>query len=337
MTNDIDIVIPWVDGSDPDWAARRSAYDTAASSDTRVNRYRDWDLLKYIFRGIERFAPWVRYVFFVCDQQPPAWLDSSNPRLRVTMHADFIPREYLPVFSSHPIELNMHRIPGLSEQFIYMNDDTFLLKPLAREFFFRRGLPRDAALLNPVPTDDLMGKRNAKIFTVPLNNAEYINRDYDFRSCIKRHPFKWFNVRYGGNLLRNAMLCLWPRFVGFKEPHLPQAFLKSAFERAWDADFDILDQTSRRPLRDDRDVNQWLIRERELAEGRFLPRKPISGGVFAIGQNLSEMHSAIRLQRIPMICLNDDGITEESEFLSLRRQLTCDFETILPEKSSFEN
>ena len=86
----------------------------------------------------------------------------------------------------------------------------------------------------------------------------------------------------------------------------------------------------------DRDVNQWLIRERELADGSFSPRRPIKDSVYSIGQNASKMHACIRSQRIPMICQNDDGISSEQEFIKLKQLLNADFEAILPEKSSFE-
>ena len=332
----IDFVIPWVDGNDPAWQKRKMEALGGASSDDRAERYRDWDLLRYWFRGVERFTPWVRTVFFVCDQKPPAWLNMAHPALRVVRHETFIPAEYLPTFSSHPIELNMHRIPGLSERFVYFNDDFFVLRPLPESFFFRNGLPRDRALLNPIPSSDLMGKGpDARIFTVPLNNAEYLNRDFNFRACLRKAPLKWLHPCYGKGLLRNLLLCVWPRFVGFDEPHLPQAFLKSSFAEAWEQDRDILDATSRHALRDDRDVNQWLIRHRQLAEGHFIPACPVQNAFFDITRYDSTISEAVRTQRLPVICLNDGGIPE-SAFEQMRDELSAAFQAILPQKSRFE-
>ena len=174
----IDFVIPWVDGTDPAWRKRKAACSREAASDDAPERYRDWDLLRFWFRGIEHFAPWVRKVFLVCDQEPPAWLNTDSPKLAVVRHEDYLPEAFRPVFSSHPVELNFHRIPGLSEQFVYFNDDMFLLAPVEADFFFRKGLPRDAALLNPVPTTGLSLRDHGRIFTIPLNNAEYLNRDF---------------------------------------------------------------------------------------------------------------------------------------------------------------
>lgn len=334
--SDIDFVIAWVDGNDPDWQRRKAACLGEALTDDRTQRYRDWDLLRYWFRGVEAFAPWVRKVWFVCDQQPPAWLNAAHPKLEIVRHEDYLPAEYRPAFSSHPIELNLHRVRGLSERFVFFNDDMYLLRPTEEALFFKGGLPRDAALLNPVPTTDLRGHGpDALVFTIPLNDAEVLNRDYDFRSCVKAHPLKWLNPRYGKSLLRNLALMTWPRFVGFYEPHMPQAFLKSSFEAAWQQDFDVLDATSRHAVRHDRDVNQWLIRQRQLAEGRFLPRSPKVGRVFDLSEDAAGAAETVRGQSAGMICVND-GPMDQAAFESAQEQMKAAFEAILPKPCGFE-
>ncbi len=330
----IDFVLAWVDGNDPQWRKRKATAVGTELSDDRAERYRDWGLLRYWFRGVDQFAPWVRRIFFVCDQAPPIWLDQNHPKLRIVHHEDFIPSKYLPVFSSHPIELNMHRIPDLQEQFVYFNDDMFLLFPLKPERFFDRELPKDSALLNPLGSNDLAeGKK--QIFTIPLNNLSYLNRDYNFRQCIRKHPAKWYSLRYGSNACRNLILSIWPRFVGFADLHLPQAFLKTSFSEAWEQDGDILDQTSGHPLRNDRDVSQWLIRYRQLAEGKFIPRRPIRNAVFDLDRDAENAARTIRKQTSPMICMND-GPMDECMFQNIKQQIQSAFQAILPNQSGFE-
>ena len=332
----IDFVIAWVDGADPEWRKRKEEFLGSPSTDDRIERYRDWDLLRYWFRGIEEFAPWANRIWFICDQNPPEWLNLDHPRLRVVRHEDYIPQEYLPAFSSHPIELNMHRIKGLSEKFVYFNDDMFLIAPVESSFFFKNNLPCDSAVLNPVPTDDLVGKGGGgKIFAMFLNNAAYINREYDFKACVRQHPFKWLNPIYGTDLARNMMLMMWPRFVGFVENHLPQPFLKSSFEEAWQINRDILDATCRHHIRDDRDVNQWYIRNRQLAAGRFVPCKPQRHLAFDLAEDDERLHQTIRRQSAPMICLHDGQMTEK-EVEQIQRKIKADFESILGKKSDFE-
>jgi hypothetical protein len=126
---EIDFVLTWVDGSDPVWQAERAKYDTSGITGNNAH-YRDWGTLKYWFRSVERFAPWVRKIHFVTCGQVPEWMNTEHPKLNLVNHADYIPAEYLPTFSANPIELNFHRIAGLSEQFVYFNDDTFLSSPV---------------------------------------------------------------------------------------------------------------------------------------------------------------------------------------------------------------
>ncbi len=336
QNDEIDFVIAWVDGSDPDWQNRKKKYTGISGTDDSPERYRDWDLLRYWFRGVFKFAPWVHKIFFICDQEPPTWLRQDSPRLKIVRHEDYLLEEFRPAFSSHPIELNMHRISDLSEHFVYFNDDTYLLAPVKEDLFFKKGLPCDVALLNPVPTTELkMSHGNGRIFTIPLNNAEYLNRDFDFRKCVRKHPLKWINIKYGKSCLRNLFFLMWNRFIGFDEHHLPQPFLKSSFERAWEQDEDILTETSKHVLRDDRDVNQWLIRERQLAEGVFIARSPKAGRVYNLGLESEKVTRVIAQQEVQLVCLND-GPMEEQDFLQIRIRMKEAFHQILPDACEVE-
>lgn len=144
MSFPIDIVIPWVDGGDPAWQKLHDSYTAGKTADNTEARYRDWGTLPFWFRGISRYAPWVRTVHFVTWGHLPPWLNLSCPKLHVVKHEDYIPSQYLPTFSSHTIELNLHRIPGLAEHFLYFNDDVFLAAPTTPEDFFHRACPGTA-------------------------------------------------------------------------------------------------------------------------------------------------------------------------------------------------
>lgn len=131
----IDFVLIWVDGNDPKWQTIFMKYKEN-DGDKRPLRFRDMGTLRYWFRGVEKFAPWVNKVYFVTCGQRPNWLNTANPKLVCVRHDEFIPEKYLPTFSSHTIEFNLHRIPGLSEQFVYFNDDMFLIRETYRKDFF---------------------------------------------------------------------------------------------------------------------------------------------------------------------------------------------------------
>ena len=131
----IDFVLPWVDGNDPKWLKEKNKYITY-KGDSNINRYRDFDNLKYLFRGIEKYASWVNKIFFVTWGHIPKWLNTNNEKIRIVKHDEFIPKEYLPTFNSNVIELNLHRIQDLSEHFVLFNDDVFILeKNISLRFF----------------------------------------------------------------------------------------------------------------------------------------------------------------------------------------------------------
>jgi Stealth protein CR2, conserved region 2/Stealth protein CR3, conserved region 3/Stealth protein CR4, conserved region 4/Stealth protein CR1, conserved region 1 len=138
----IDAVYTWVDGADPDhqrqltyWRSQQAAVREDSSG---ANRFRDRGELRYSLRSLERFAPWVRNVYLVTNGQVPAWLDRSNPRLRLVTHRELFPDSgHLPTFNSFAIEAHLNCIAGLSENFLYFNDDMFLGRSITPEDFYR--------------------------------------------------------------------------------------------------------------------------------------------------------------------------------------------------------
>lgn len=139
----IDAVYTWVDGGDPEQQRQvdywRSQHPGAKEDSGGANRFRDWGELRYSLRSLERYAPWVRTVYLVTNGQVPAWLDRSNPRLRLVTHRELFPdSNHLPTFNSFAIEAHLHRIPGLSENYLYFNDDMFLGRPVTPQDFYRR-------------------------------------------------------------------------------------------------------------------------------------------------------------------------------------------------------
>ncbi|MDR2685750.1 MAG: Stealth CR1 domain-containing protein [Rickettsiales bacterium] len=142
----IDLVYLWVDGSDAKWQAKKNAALKKAgiykkTSATSANRWRDNDELKYSLRSAEKFAPWINHIYIVTDRQKPKWLKESA-RLSIINHEQIMEKKFLPNFNASAIEINIYKIPGLSEHFLYANDDMFFGRPVKPDFFFdRRGNP----------------------------------------------------------------------------------------------------------------------------------------------------------------------------------------------------
>ena len=118
----MDVVITYVDGNDPCW---KVDYEKFTEVPVMAKRFRDWGTLRYLLRGIEKFMPFVGRVHLVVSHktQVPVWSDTDQ--LNIVLHEQIIPKEFLPTFNSTAIEMFLHRIPGLDEQYLYFNDDMF--------------------------------------------------------------------------------------------------------------------------------------------------------------------------------------------------------------------
>ncbi|KAG7454505.1 hypothetical protein MATL_G00260380 [Megalops atlanticus] len=120
--------------------------------DVSASRFEDNEELRYSLRSVERHAPWVRHVFIVTNGQIPSWLNLDNPRVTVITHHEIFQNEsHLPTFSSPAIETHIHRIPGLSQKFIYLNDDVMFGKDVWPDDFYSHSKGQKVYLTWPVP------------------------------------------------------------------------------------------------------------------------------------------------------------------------------------------
>lgn len=142
VTFDIDMVFSWVDGTSSEFqrarAQRMKTYVVGDGDDSEA-RYRQIDELKYALRSVRLFAPWVRRIFVVTDSPRPAWLAEHPAVTFVRSEEFFADPSVLPTHNSHAVESQLHHIEGLSEHFIYSNDDMFFGRPVRPEMFFSPG------------------------------------------------------------------------------------------------------------------------------------------------------------------------------------------------------
>ena len=169
----IDVVITWVDGADPQWQARKAKAIHGKRVDSIANdaaRFQSKEELRFCLRSLNAFGTWINHIYIVTDRQTPSWL-APNPKITIVDHTEIIPEKYLPTFNSHVIETWLHRIPGLSEHFLYFNDDVMLGRPappshyfgsngLAYNFITRAETPAGAPALHDTPT--LRGAKNVR-------------------------------------------------------------------------------------------------------------------------------------------------------------------------------
>ena len=327
MSNKIDFVIPWVDGSDVAWNAEKSLYSQKKINDGSEVRYRDLDNLKYWFRGVESYAPWVNKIYFITWGHVPQWLNLNHPKLIIVNHHDFIPEEYLPTFSSHVIELFLHRIQGLSEKFVYFNDDIFIVNTTTEEDFFKNGLPVDLGIMDVNVSSD-------EYFGGAINNSLYIIKKHFSKEDILREGiFKWYNLKYGKMLFKTILLTPWKQLTGFYIDHLTNSYLKSTFKDVWENEYKRLEYTALNKFRDIRDVNQYVFKFWQLASGNFIPGKKI-GRNYNLALELPEAIDAITDNTNKIVCLNDSE--EIKDFEETKKIINNSFAEKFLFKSQFE-
>ena len=156
MERNIDLVIPMVFPADPQWQQEFTRHKGNGAGAVKHVRYRSWGTEELLVRCCMKYMPWVRriHLLLASESQVQPWMQSFNLEhvtLNIVFHRDFMPKEYIPCFSSPCIEMFLHRIPGLQEQFIYANDDMFPLSPLHPEDFFRDGRPCQRFVEKPAP------------------------------------------------------------------------------------------------------------------------------------------------------------------------------------------
>lgn len=333
MNSKIDLVIPWVDGNDPEWQVLKKTYMESENlceiGDPGI-RYQSWDNLQYIFRGIEKYMPWVNQVFFVTWGHLPAWLNTDCKNLVIVKHKDYIPAEYLPTFNSNVIEMNYFRISELSENFILFNDDLFPIAPIAEEYYFQEDLPCEEAVETHFA---LKGEMTQQLLYAFINNMLILNRNFDKHEVVKKNWHKWFNPVYEERVERNMAMRYWNNFESFVYPHEAKPIKKSVLKEIWKKEYKALDCASRNRVRTYSDVTQQLISMWQICKGDFVPHK-CKGKFFEVdAENCREIALLIKNHQYPLLSLNEKNI---NDFDLVREVITNALEEILPEKSVFE-
>lgn len=141
ITFPIDVVYTWVDSSDEGWIADFNKYKSLIGGNIKNNsasRYEDRDELKYSLRSLYMYgSSFVRNIYIVTNGQVPRWLNTDHPRIHLVAHREiFKDKSALPTFSSRAINSQLHNIKGLSDNYIYFNDDVFLGRHVDAQHFF---------------------------------------------------------------------------------------------------------------------------------------------------------------------------------------------------------
>ncbi|MCN0178063.1 stealth family protein [Salinispora arenicola] len=280
----IDVVYTWVDGADPDWLARKSralaenGWVSANRQAANGSRFVSRDELRYSMRSLHYHAPWVRNVFLVTDDQVPEWLNVDNSKLRLVSHREiFGDTGRLPTFNSHAIESRLHRIPGLAEHFLYLNDDVFFGRPVTPQMFFtpsgnsRLFLSRQRVGSGPPLADE------PPVMSAGKNNRAVIEREFG-------------------------------RFLAQKTKHTPHAARRSVLEEIERRCPDEVLGTAGRQFRHPADISMVSSLQHYWA---YLTNRAVLGDIAYMYTDLADpatpiqLANALRHRNHEVFCLND--------------------------------
>ena len=292
----MDIVITYVNGLDPLW---QKDYESAVGKSVLEKRFRDWGTLPYLFRAIEKNLPFAENIYLVVsgESQVPQWVDRD--RVKVVLHKDIMPEKLLPVFNSTAIEMYLHRIPGLAEEFVYFNDDFFPVRPCRPEQFFSEG----KAVIGM--KRELRSRGN--LFRCHIDNSDAFAR----RAAGKR----------------KSVFCLRPQ-------HSCYMALRSACEELM-ADNTGAIEASVSPLREDYNFNFYLYLDYIHYTGRSINRR-ISKKHFSLAATSARRIAGwLAAPDSDIVCINDVQMSD-SRFRELQTVILDGMNRLFPEKSVYE-
>ncbi|WP_306361144.1 stealth family protein [Nocardia sp. CC227C] len=308
---DIDIVFSWVDGSDPEFRARRAgmmAQVVVGEGDEADARIRQIDELRYALRAVHKNAPWIRRIFIATDSAVPDWL-AEDPQVTIVRAVDhFADRSGLPIFNSHAVECQLQHIEGLSEHFLYSNDDMFFARPVRPSMFFT-----PAGVSRFIEADTRIGPGSNNERRSGFENAARVNR------ALLRQ-------RFGHVITRHL-------------EHTPVPLRRSVLhemEREFAADF-ARTRTSRFRAATDISVTNSLYHYYALFTGRAVPqeRGKVRYVDTTLYTGLALLDGLARRRNVDFFCLNDGSFPEVPE--AERVRAVSEFlETYYPEPAPWE-
>lgn len=333
----IDFVLTWVDDSDNEWLKEKNYYSNKINNNLTEEhggniRFRDWGLLKYWFRGVEKFAPWVNKIHFVTYGHLPKWLNTDHPKLNIVKHEDFIDNEYLPTFNSGTIELFLHKIPNLEDMFVYFNDDTFIIDTITPEMMFKNNLPVDEGIFGNVFLPD----PNSTYEYGYLYMTGVINSYFNFKDTIVKNKEKYINKSYGDQLFNNEYFIRKSLFPGLYNHHLPQNFLKSTFEEMWETCESVLKDSAIEKFRTNKLISQYFVRFWQVMNGNFYPElyRKMGRSFGNPEKELVEIVNFLKNRERKFIVINDSIYIKNIN--KIIKKINNEFQILFPIKSSFE-
>lgn len=299
MNGPIDIVVPFLFADKVNWQEEFNKYKYQEGFKME-NRFRDWGAMKYWLRGVELNSSWINKVFIILfdEKQIPSWLNLNHPKLKIVFHRDYIPKEYIPTFNTVTIEMFIHNIPGLSENFIYCNDDMYFLKKLPKDTFF----------INNTPVSPLLLYTNK--YRLPIH--------------------EWFD-----NIINNNIKCISEVLGSVYNCHHPHLFIpmnKTFMQFIWyKCEDKLLKSLSHSKFRNVHNIGFWIFDDIQRITNHAITNKNIFKNSLYFGNSTGDFS---KCSNKDMFCFND--LDTQKNFEHVKACFLKFLRAKLPNKSSFE-
>ncbi|MCD6653821.1 MAG: Stealth CR1 domain-containing protein [Sulfurovum sp.] len=340
----IDFVLPWVDANDPDWQRKKQKYAKPLladyNKDTGVIRYRDTNTLKYALRSIEKYCPWYNKIHLITEGHRPDWINFEHPKINLATHDElYFDTNDLPIFSSPSIEMNLANLKGVSEHFVYLNDDFIILNPLTEERFFKNGKPVDFLIHGWIPRNMIYQiLRDSSTWVKSLNNNIALINKISSPDKIKNPKNVLFDHSYPrlGKLSNYLLLKVWKKYFFITHWHFHQPYNFSSIKKVHELFHDSMQKCSRNRFRSANDLNQYIYRYYHLVTENFTPYYHNDGLIAKVKtiDDLNKLFKQIESDRYNFLAYFDEYKLEDEDII-----IDClidYFEKKFAQKASFE-
>ncbi|WP_440903302.1 stealth conserved region 3 domain-containing protein [Catenovulum sp. SX2] len=279
----IDAVYTWVNHEDSSW---RELYNSELNKHSNVkskldslglDRFYNRHEIYYSIQSVKKYASWINHIYIVTNCRPLQWM-LNDPHITIVCHSDIIERTSLPTFNSHAIESCLHKIEGLSNYFLYFNDDFFLVDYVKKSDFF---------------THSGLTKANFEEYGMVHGDADQCSPDY-------------LNAARNGQKLIQEKFGFLPTKL---HKHSPYALRVDILQQLWSDFYEQADATMRSKFRSSQDISiaSFLFHYYSLSLGQTIETN-IENRLISQKINYKRwLNADFRKSKVKTICLNDGG------------------------------
>jgi len=340
----IDFVVPWVDSSDIRWQKKKNSFllqqNDNMDNDVGVLRYRDTNTLKYLLRSIEKNCPWYNKIFIITEGHKPNWIDINSNKIIFISHQElYFDNNHLPTFNSSSIEMNLANIKGISEYFVYLNDDFLIMNPLEQNRFFVDNKPVDFLIHGWIPRGKIYQHlRDDSSWVKSLNNnISLINKIHKpTHISNKDNIFFHHSYPFKGRISNQLLLHVYKKYFFISHWHNAQPYKFSTIKEVYNKFAKEMMQCSQNKFRANNDLTQYLYRYYHLTKGDFYPyfyNDDFKANIKSLS-SLNEIISQIEQVKPNFVSIYDNYDINEHD--TIVNRLTDFLETKFTQKASFE-